>query len=58
MLIDLLARAPQLLLASGVAAYAVFIVRQIARDIERAWRHRQVGGWRVLQRDRLARCRS
>ena len=58
MLTDLLARAPQLLLASGVAAYAVFIVRLVARDIERARRLRQVGGWRVLQRDRLARRRS
>ena len=58
MLTDLLARAPQLLLASGVAAYAVFIVRLVARDIECARRLRQVGGWRMLQRGRLARCRS
>jgi hypothetical protein len=49
MLIDLLARAPRLLLAAGVAAFAAFIVRLVAHQVERARRSRHYGGWRVLQ---------
>ena len=55
MLIDVIAGAPDLLLILAVSVYAACILHLVARDIERARWQREYGGWRALQRDRIAK---
>ena len=56
MFADLLAGAPEPLLALAIAVCAVAVMRLVAWDAERARRLRVFGGgWQALQRDRIAR---
>ena len=54
MLIGLLG---DVLLVAGVSAYALTLLHLIARDVQRVRWRREFDGWRVLQRDRIARHR-
>ena len=56
MFADLLAGAPEPLLALAIAAGAVGVMRLVAWDAARArWQREFGGGWKALQRDRIAR---
>ena len=56
MFADLLVGAPEPLLALAIAAGAVGIMRLVAWDAMRArWQREFGGGWKALQRDRIAR---
>ena len=43
------------LLVVGVAAYALILLNLIARDVQRVRRQREFDGWRIVQRQRIAR---
>ena len=56
MFADLLAGAPEPLLALAITGAAVVVMRLVAWDAVRARRQREFGGgWKALQRDRIAR---
>jgi hypothetical protein len=51
----MLAELPAGVLEAGVVAGAVAVLPLVAWDVRRARRQRELSGWRVLQRDRIAR---
>ena len=51
----MLAALPAGLLEAVAAVYAAVILPLVAWDVRRARRQRELGGWRVLQRARIAR---
>ena len=56
MFADLLAGAPEPLLALAIAVGAGGVMRLVAWDAARArWQREFGGGWKALQRDRIAR---
>ena len=44
-----------LLLVAAVAAYALTLLHLIAREVQRVRWRREFDGWRIVQRQRIAR---